>query len=153
MLVLSHELQTIGSPRRALEASRIPLPSAFELRSALAWLLGALCLLCFLEESSGASWASDALTRGTTLARARVLPLPSAQRIEAVQEDWEELALGLRAELLRGRVTSLSVQSQLNDFVRRCNEERMRDGDRARFELVTPPGEKTPILQLEWTGN
>jgi hypothetical protein len=37
--------------------------------------------------------------------------------------------------------------------VQHCNDERMKNGDYARYELVTPPGAKTPILQLEWTGN
>jgi len=153
MLVLPNELQTIGSHRRALAASRIPLPSAFDRRCALAWLVGAFCLLCFLEEFPGTSWADGTLTRGTTLARARVLPLPSAQRIEAVENNWQELTLSLREELLRGGITSRSVGSRLSEFVQGCNDERMRDGDYARFELVTPPGGKAPILQLEWTGN
>ncbi len=153
MLVLPHALQTLGSYRRALGASRIPLPSGFDLRCALAWILGAFCLLSFLEEFSGTSWASETPTRGTTLARARVLPLPSAQGNKAVEDDWEELALRLRTEVLRGGITSLGLQGQLENFVERCNEERMRNGDCARFELVTPPGETTPILQLEWTGN
>lgn len=152
MLGLPDELQTIGSHRPVLGASRTPLPSGFDLRSALPWLVGALCLLCFLEELSGTSWADGSLTRGTALARARVLSLPSAQQIRTVEEDWQEIALSLRAELLREKLTSRAL-SRLNEFVRRCNDERMRDGDHARFELVTPLGEKAPILQLEWTGN
>jgi hypothetical protein len=95
--------------------------------------------------------------RGTTLATARVLSVPSASKIAMAEHEWIELTPRFLAEGLEGALTRRVLEIRdvdwLQAFVERCNHEQLASGDHAHFELITPPGGMTPTLQLEWTGN
>lgn len=125
--------------------------------SSLRWVVGAALLLGLLEVSTGAARAVESRARGTTLATARVLSVPSASKIAAAEHEWMRLTPRFLPEGFEGELTRRALGTRdldwLRAFVERCNHEQMTTGDHAHFELVTPPGVTAPILQLEWTAN
>ena len=135
-------------------ASQCPV---FSTRSSLRLVLGAVLFLCFLVQVSGIARASGPQVRGTVLATARVLSVPSASAIASAEREWFQLTPQLlaerRREVLARGIPENRETGWLRAFVKRCNREQMATGDHAHFELVTLPGENAPILQLEWIGN